>query len=154
MIIWLNTNFVRNSYKVIVSGHQRVRACRELGINEILAEVRVYDDEDKVIIDLLETNIRQRGDIGGSSIGSSIKLGRRIKELERIYGIKQGNNQHNEDPNNVGKLTQEDLLKRLGLNKETYRQAKSLANLSPEIQSLIEQGNISASTAARIIDVL
>lgn len=133
--------------KVIVSGHQRVRACKELGIKEILAEVRVYDDEDKIIKDLLEANIRQRGDIGGSSI----KLGRRIKELERIYGIKQGNNQHNEDSNNVGKLTQEDLLKRLGLNKETYRQAKSLANLSPEIQQLIEQGNISASTAARVI---
>ena len=71
--------------------------------------------------------------------------------MERIYGIKQGNNQHNEDSNNVGKLTQEDLLKRLGLNKETYRQAKSLANLSPEIQQLIEQGTISASTAARVI---
>ena len=118
-----------------------------MGIKEILAEVRVYEDEDKIIKDLLETNIRQRGDIGGSSI----KLGRRIKELERIYGIKQGNNQHNEDSNNVGKLTQEDLLKRLGLNKETYRQAKSLTNLSPEIQQLIEQGNISPSTAARLI---
>ena len=71
--------------------------------------------------------------------------------MERIYGIKQGNNQHNEDSNNVGTLTQEDLLKRLGLNKETYRQAKSLTNLSPEIQQLIEQGSISASTAARVI---
>ena len=48
-------------------------------------------------------------------------------------------------------LTQEDLLKRLGLNKETYRQAKSLTNLSPEIQQLIEQGNISPSTAARLV---
>ena len=71
--------------------------------------------------------------------------------MERVYGIKQGNNQHNEDSNNVGKLTQEDLLKRLGLNKETYRQAKTLANLSPEIQQLIEQGTISASTAARLV---
>ena len=37
------------------------------------------------------------------------------------------------------------------LNKETYRQAKSLANLSPEIQQLIEQGTISPSTAARLV---
>ena len=94
---------------------------------------------------MLETNIRQRGDIGGSSI----KLGRRIKELERIYGIKQGNNQHNEDTTNG--LTQEDLAQKLGINLKTLQRAKSLANLSPEIQQLIEQGNISASTAARVI---
>ena len=71
--------------------------------------------------------------------------------MERIYGIKQGNNQHNEDSNNVGKLTQEDLLKRLGLNKETYRQAKSITTLPKEIQDLVENGNVSASTAARLI---
>ena len=65
----------------------------------------MYEDEDKIIKDLLETNIRQRGDIGGSSI----KLGRRIKELERIYGIKQGNNQHNEDSANGTKLTEKEL---------------------------------------------
>ena len=47
--------------KVIVSGHQRVRACKELGIAEVFAEVKVYDDEDAILKDLLETNIRQRG---------------------------------------------------------------------------------------------
>ena len=55
--------------------------------------------------DLLETNIRQRGDVGGSAK----KVGLRIKELERIYGIKQGGsgfygNRHTENnletPNN------------------------------------------------------
>ena len=136
--------------KVIVSGHQRVRACKELGISEILAEVRVYDNEDKVIKDLLETNIRQRGDIGGSSV----KLGRRIKELERVYGIREGS--ANKKGTEIGSsltngLTQEDLAEKLGINLKTLQRAKSLANLSPEIQQLIEQGNISASTAARVI---
>lgn len=40
--------------KVIVSGHQRVRACKELGITEIMTEMRSYDSEDKIIKDLLE----------------------------------------------------------------------------------------------------
>ena len=133
--------------KVIVSGHQRVRACKELGITEIMTEMRSYDSEDKIIKDLLETNIRQRGDIGGSSV----KLGRRIRELERIYGIQQGNNQYQEDSTNGGKLTQEDLLKQLGIDKESYRRAKSLTTLPTEIQDLIEQGNISPSTASRLI---
>ena len=69
--------------------------------------------------------------------------------MERIYGIKQGNNQHNEDTTNG--LTQEDLAQKLGINLKTLQRAKSLANLSPEIQQLIEQGTISASTAARVI---
>lgn len=69
--------------------------------------------------------------------------------MERIYGIKQGNNQHNEDTTNG--LTQEDLAQKLGINLKTLQRAKSLTNLSPEIQQLIEQGNISASTAARVI---
>ena len=133
--------------KVIVSGHQRVRACKELGIKEILAEVRVYEDEDKIIKDLLETNIRQRGDIGGSSI----KLGRRIKELERIYGIKHGGDKSKTTNGLFGEMTQEDLAQKLGINLKTLQRAKSLTNLSPEIQQLIEQGTISASTAARVI---
>lgn len=47
----------------IVSGHQRVRACKELGIAEIPARVKNCTDEDAVIKDLLETNVRQRGNI-------------------------------------------------------------------------------------------
>lgn len=109
----------------------------------------MYEDEDKIIKDLLETNIRQRGDIGGSSI----KLGRRIKELERIYGIHNGGNDKVTRTTNglSGEMTQEDLAQKLGINLKTLQRAKSLTNLSPEIQQLIEQGTISASTAARLV---
>ena len=105
----------------------------------------MYEDEDKIIKDLLETNIRQRGDIGGSSI----KLGRRIKELERIYGIREGRPE--KTTANGESISQEDLAKRLGISVDTLQRAKTLANLSPEIQQLIEQGTISASTAARLV---
>ena len=50
--------------KIIVSGHQRVRACKELGINEVLADTKHYDNDDAVLKDLIETNVRQRGSIG------------------------------------------------------------------------------------------
>lgn len=116
-----------------------------MGIKGILAEVRVYEDEDKIIKDLLETNIRQRGDIGGSSI----KLGRRIKELERIYGIREGRPEKN--TNNVQSFTQEDLAKQLGISVRTLQNAKTLTNLPKEIQDLVENGNVSPSTAARLV---
>ena len=133
--------------KVIVSGHQRVRACKELGIAEILAEVKVYDDEDDVLKDLLETNIRQRGTIGGSSV----KLGRRIRELERIYEIKLGDNQYSAGSSNGTKLTQQDLAAQFGVDINTLKRAKSLTTLPVEIQEMVEQGNISPSTASRLI---
>lgn len=63
-----------------VSGYQRVRACKELGIPKINCEVRIYSSEDEVLRDLIETNIRRRGDVGGSTKQISM----RIKELERI----------------------------------------------------------------------
>ena len=47
--------------KVIVSGHQRVRACKELGIKTVMCDVHTYNNEDEILQDLLETNIRQRG---------------------------------------------------------------------------------------------
>ena len=134
--------------KVIVSGHQRVRACKELGIAEILAEVKVYDDEDAILKDLLETNIRQRGTIGGSSV----KLGRRIRELERIYGIHNGGNDKVTRANNVQSgFTQEDLANQLGISVRTLQNAKSLPTLPVEIQEMVEQGNIPPSTASRLI---
>lgn len=135
--------------KVIVSGHQRVRACKELGITSIKAEIKLYDNEDAVILDLIEANIRQRGTIDGSEL----KQGRRIKELERIKGIKKGRPSNDENSTNGGnKFTQEDLMKELGLNKETYRRAKKLAEAPKEIQELVEKDSITSSTAIRVIN--
>lgn len=39
-----------------------------------------------------------------------------IMELDRIYEIKKGNNQHKEDSDIVGKLTQKDLGGQLGID--------------------------------------
>ena len=71
---------------MIVSGHQRVRAFKELEISTIESEIRIYNSDDEILLDLLESNIRRRGEVGGSAK----KVGMRIKELERLYGIKQG----------------------------------------------------------------
>lgn len=136
--------------KVIVSGHQRVRACKELGIAEILAEVKVYDDEDAILKDLLETNIRQRGTIGGSSV----KLGRRIRELERIYGIRDGSANPKRTEIGVSQtngLSQGDLAQKLGISYKTLQRVKNLTTLPVEIQELVEKGSISPSTASRLI---
>ena len=135
---------------VIVSGHQRVRACKELGIPEIMCEIKTYKDEDSIIKDLLETNIRQRGDIGGSAK----KVGRRIKELERLYGVQQGNgsNQYEQKPNNsVIAVTQSDIAAKLGMSVDTLQNYKMLADMIPELEELMDTGIVSKSTALSMI---
>ena len=145
--------------KVIVSGHQRVRACKTLGIEEVDAEVRIIDSEDEVLKQLIETNIRQRG-IGNTN---PVKFGRCIKELERIRGVRDGSaggtgaNQYTSelDPNNSGEATtQEDLASQLGISTDTLRNYKQLADAIPEIQTLVETGIVTPTTARAIIKKL
>ena len=46
---------------------------------------------------------------------------------------------------------QEDLAKQLGISVRTLQNAKTLTNLPKEIQDLVENGNVSPSTAARLV---
>lgn len=138
---------VVTSDKVIVSGHQRIRACKELGIEEIYCEVRTYDDEDKVIKDLIETNIRQRGTIAGSEL----KMGRVWDELKRLYGVKHGNNQFDDRTPNNAVSSKADLAKKLGKSEDTLDKYSELSNLIPEFQRVLEEKKITATTAYNII---
>lgn len=134
--------------KIIVSGHQRVRACKELGITTVMCDVHTYNNEDEVLQDLLETNIRQRGDVGGSSK----KVGKRIKELERIYGIQHGGdhgNQYTEAKPNNSDLpkSQSDLAEQMGISVDTLQNYKLLADMIPELSDLVDTGIVTKTTA-------
>lgn len=132
---------------VIVSGHQRVRACKALGVKDVLTDIRTYGSDDEVLKQLIETNIRQRG-VGNTN---AIKLGRCIKELERIYGIKSGNNQFsNRDGNNFQAKTQSDLASELGISQRQLSNYKKLTELIPELQDLVETGYVSPTIATAI----
>lgn len=137
--------------KMIVSGHQRVRACKELGIKTIMCDVHTYDDEDQILQDLLETNIRQRGDIGGSAK----KVGGRIKELERLYGITnggKGSNQYMQLPNkSEAAKTQDDIASNMNMSVDTLRNFKMMADMIPELEDLMDTGVVTKTTALAIM---
>ncbi len=132
--------------RVIVSGHQRLRAAKELDIKYVNVEVKIFDSKDDVLRALIETNIRQRG-VGNPN---PVKFGRCLIELERLYGIRNGGDRKSE-PNNLELKTQKDLADEAGISKETLRNYKAIANAVPEIQELIESGKISATSALGII---
>lgn len=131
---------------LIVSGHERVRACMELGIKEIEVEVRNFASDDEILICLIETNIQQRGSIGGSVI----KMARRIQALERCYGIRHGNNGLGQDADSSLK-TQDQLASEMGMSARNMRMIRNLADLPEEFQQMVDDGKITATAAAKLI---
>ncbi len=89
---------------------------------------------------------RQRG-IGNPN---AVKLGRCIKELERIYDIKQGGsgfygNRHTKDnlesSNNYKTLkTEADIAKELGISIQSLQNYKKLTEMIPELEALVDTG--------------
>jgi ParB-like chromosome segregation protein Spo0J len=137
---------------VIVSGHQRVKACKELGISQIMCDIHFYHNEDEVLQDLIETNIRQRGDIGGSAK----KVGKRIKELERIYGIKHGGDRKliQDEKNSSCSKLQNQLASDMNMDVRTLQNYKQLAEMIPELEDLVDTGIVTKTTALAIIKEL
>lgn len=133
----------------IVSGHQRVRACKKLGIKQVAVEERSFDSEDEILKQLIETNIRQRG-VGNPN---AVKLGRCIKELEQIYGIKNGGDRKS-DGNNCNLKTQSDLAEEFEMSKRQMANYKSLTDLIPELQDAVQSGKVTATTAMGFVKKL
>ena len=131
---------------IIVSGHQRVRACKELGIEKIQCVIENFKSEDAMLLALIETNLIQRG----SGNTNPIKLGRCLNELDRIYGVKQGNNQHR-NPNNLDSMVErkskKEIAGRLGLSQETLTNYQKLTTLDEELQQMVLDGGISVTNA-------
>lgn len=124
-----------------------------MNIPTIEAEIRFYNSDDEVLLDLLESNIRRRGEIGGSAK----KVGRRIKELERLYGIREGSaggngsNQYTKkelEPNNSAQAkSQSDLAAQMGISVDTLQNYKMLADMMPELDELVTTGIVIKTTA-------
>lgn len=134
----------------IVSGHQRVRAAKAIGKMKIAVEVRHYEDEDKILKDLIETNLMQRG-IGNVN---PIKTARCIAELERISGIRNGSAgkvKKDLDSHNANLKTQADLAEQLKMSQSQLSRYKKLLDLVPELQTAVEEGKVSATNASAIL---
>lgn len=140
---------------VLVSGHQRVKACKELGIVSVPYTQHTYENDDLVLKDLIETNLQQRG-VGNTN---PVKFGRCIKELERIYGIQHGakefrGNQYKEVSQKKLEsphLTQDELASQLGMTTESLRNYKLLTEMIPELEDLLDTGIVSKTTALAIL---
>lgn len=112
--------------------------------------------EDKVLKNIIETNIRQRG----SGNPNPIKLGRCIKELERVYGIQhgatsfQGNQYDMVSPKVSESPTQEQLADMIGISVDTLNNHKKLTELVPELQDWVETGSVIVNCVVHHIPII
>lgn len=82
-------------------------------------------------------NIRQRG-IGNPN---PVKLGRCIKELERIYGVRDGSAGKSEPKLSDGNIfNQSDIAEMIGISVDTLNNYKKLTELIPELEDLVDMG--------------
>ena len=104
------------------------------------AKVLSSDDEE----------LKQRvlsGEIGGSAK----KVGRCIKELERIYGVREG---RPEKLPKVSEVNQSDIAEMIGISVDTLNNYKKLTKLIPELEDLVDTGILAPTTALAIISLL
>ena len=133
-----------SSDMVIVSGHQRYRAARELGMTQVPVIVdESLLDEDEKLAQLIASNF-------GRMKNDPVKQGRWIKEYERLRGVRHGGDRKS-NGNNFRLITQDDIAKELGVDARTLRNLKQLNALLPELQDIISEGRINATTGYKLI---
>lgn len=146
-----------NDRKIIISGHQRIRACNVLGINEVSYKMICYENEEKEIKDLIESNLRQR--VLGNT--NPVKLGRCFDFLNGYYGFTQGGNRGNQYTLPKEKVftlanlnspkNQSELAESYGITKQTMNNYMRMASMIPELEDLVDTGIVTKDTALAII---
>lgn len=125
---------------------ERIHTDKELakmagvGTGTIARYSRVMNSDDR----LLDRFVRMfsNGEIGGSAK----KVGKRIKELERLYGIRngsaneKGNNRIGEPNSSNDQKSQSDLAAQMGISVDTLQNYKILSEMIPELSDLVDTG--------------
>lgn len=132
---------------MIITGHQRVKACKELGYKEIESNIRFdLDTEDKIKEHLIKDNILRRQ-------LSEIEIMKAGEELERIYEGRRGGDRKSKEyqDGNISTLkglTRDRVAETFGMTGrtyETYKKAYQIAQKSPIILKKLEEGEISSN---------
>lgn len=87
----------------------------------------------------------------------AVKLGRCIKELERIYGVRNGSAGSaitNSEETKFPRKTQSDIAEEVDMTVQQLRKYKSLTDLIPELQDAVQSGKVTATTAMGFVKKL
>lgn len=133
----------------IISGHQRYKAAKELGIPMVPIRVREdLVDEDKKLKVLLAANFQRPQN-------DEAKQRKIAVEYVRLCGYKNGemgNGREKECQNGTPKMTLDEIASQLGTSKRNLQRALSIErNLTESMKELLDTGVISKTLASDLI---
>ena len=131
----------------IISGHQRYKAAKELGIKIVPIRIREdLIDEDKKLKVLLAANF-------GRSKNDESKQRKVAVEYVKLCGYKNG--EMGNGRKKSSKLTLDQIAKQLGMSKSNLKRVLSIERNLPEpIKQLLDSGIISKTIASDLISSL
>ncbi len=131
----------------IISGHNRVEACRLAGIMKIPSFIREVDDDTAVIL-MVDSNLRQREELSDMEKARAYEM--KINALNRRAGRPLKN--YSQVGNNFykGKTSIEILGEQSGESKNTVHRYLRLNKLIPSLQNAVEEKRISFNPAVAI----
>lgn len=126
----------------VISGHQRLRIARDLGINKVPAQVVTGLSEDGAEYLLIAENVERRG----QAETDPIKKSRIANFLKEYWGVRNGvgrNLSHN------AKGT-EDIAESIGESLHQTRRILKLHDLIPQLQRLVSAGKLGTTAGEQL----
>ena len=146
----IEVNGIRDAIKctpafTVISGHQRLRIAKDLGLTEVPVEI-IDVDEWRAEYMLIAENTERRGEAESDPIKKA-----HIAEFMRSWwDVKNGNNQHNRVGQNVQPKTMSDVADYIGESEKTTQRLLKLNDLIPQLKRLVSSGKIGTTSAEQL----
>lgn len=128
----------------IIDGRNRYKACLELGIDPA-ANVEELEECDDPISFVLSLNLHRR----------HLNETQRATVAAKIAKLKLGDNQHAKEGVAIDTPSADKAAQLLNVSRESVQRAKhAIDKGSPEVVAAMERGEIAASAAAKLVDVV
>ena len=132
----------------VISGHQRLKACKELGINLVPIMIRddLTDENEKLKL-LLAANF-------GRTKNDDAKQRKIAAEYVALCGNGHGGDRKSSGDNRQ-LISQTEIAEKLGISERTLREMLAIERkLTPEIKELLDTGVFTKTTASKILTKL
>lgn len=128
----------------IISGHQRLKACKELGYKSVPVIINEgLEDEDEKLKTLIAANF-------GRLKNDPIKQAKLIVEYEKLSGVgSSGRPKKTTDNRSI--IKRDDIAKELGISTTQLNDIKRLTTLLPDLQDIISEGRVTPTTGYKIL---
>lgn len=127
----------------VISGHQRLRIARDIGMNTVPVEVVPDLNEQEAEYLLIAENVERRG----QAESDPIKKSRIANFLKEYWRVKRGGDQI-ANGQNVHSVS--DISNMIGESNKVTQRLMKLNSLIPQLQSLVSQGKLGTTAGEQL----